>query len=55
MNAAKAVVAILLGILTAVGAALTDGAFTTDDWVAVAGATITAIGVYLVPNRDTSE
>jgi peptidoglycan/LPS O-acetylase OafA/YrhL len=48
---AKAIVAVLVAVVVAVQAALTDGEITTDEWKAIAGAFVAAVLVYLVPNK----
>lgn len=48
---AKSIVAFLLAGLTALGTALTDGSVTTQEWVAVAIASLATTGaVFAVPN-----
>lgn len=50
---AKAIVGALVAGLGALGTALTDGAVSAQEWVAVASATLVALGVVFgVPNRD---
>lgn len=49
---AKTVVAVLGAIAVSVGAAITDGVVTPAEWVAVALAVLTALGVYAVPNQE---
>jgi len=51
MTAAKAVVALLLGGLTVLGTALADNHLTGEEWIGVAIAVVTALGVYVTPNR----
>ena len=52
---AKAIIGALVAGLTALGTALTDDSVTTAEWVAVAVATLTALGVvYAVPNRPAA-
>lgn len=51
---AKFVVAILVAGLYALGAALSDDVVTNAEWVAIGTAVIAAIGVYVVPNKDTT-
>jgi hypothetical protein len=48
---AKAIVAVLVAAVVALQAALTDGDITSDEWKAIIGAAITAVLVYLVPNK----
>lgn len=52
MRYAKALVAIAGAVLAALNVALDDGLFSQQDYVAVAVALLTAVGVYLVPNND---
>lgn len=54
---AKAVFATIMAGVTSVYAALDGDDFnlTDKDWVAVAIAALTALGVYLVPNAKNSE
>lgn len=54
---AKAVVAILIAGLTAAYAALSgpSGDITHQEWVNIALASVTAVGVYAVPNARKSE
>lgn len=50
---AKAIVGALTAGLGALGTALTDGDVSAQEWVAVASATLVALGVVFgVPNRD---
>ena len=52
---AKAIIGALVAGLTALGTALTDDTVTGAEWVAVAVATLTALGVvYAVPNRPAT-
>jgi hypothetical protein len=52
---AKAIVALILAFLGALGTALTDGVVTPLEWVAVATATVTTAGtVWAVPNKTES-
>lgn len=49
---AKAIVAALVAGLGCLGASLSDGVMAPAEWVAVAGASVTALGVvWGVPNR----
>ena len=54
MRYAKALVAIAGAVLVALQQALADDTFVASDWIAVAVALITAVGVYAVPNQQTS-
>lgn len=50
---AKAIVGALVAGLGAAGTALTDGGVSAQEWVAVASATLVALGVVFgVPNQD---
>lgn len=50
---AKAIVGALIAGLGAVGTALTDNTISTQEWVAIASATLVALGVVFgVPNKD---
>lgn len=51
---AKAIVAVLIAGVTAAQAALTDG-ITGQEWLTVALAVLTAVGVYLVPNAPKTD
>lgn len=51
---AKTVVAALVAVLTALYAAVTDNTVTAQEWVTIALAALTAVGVYLVPNKPTT-
>jgi ribonuclease PH len=46
----KAVVALLLAGLSAISLALADGKVSTVEWVSIATAVVTAVGVGVVPN-----
>lgn len=48
---AKAIIAVIVAGVVALQAALTDGEVTTDEWKAIIAAVVTAVLVYLVPNR----
>lgn len=52
MKYAKAFVAVAGAVLAAIAVALEDDVFSQAEWVAVGVAFLTAVGVYLVPNRD---
>lgn len=54
---AKAVVAALVAALTLAYAALDgpDGSISDKEWVNIALAAVTAVGVYVVPNSRKSE
>lgn len=54
---AKAVVAALVAALTLAYAALDgpDGSISDKEWVNIALAAVTAVGVYVVPNARKSE
>jgi hypothetical protein len=52
MKIAKFLVAAATAALVALGAALTDNAVTTGEWVAIALAGLGALGVYVIPNKD---
>lgn len=47
----KAIVAALSPVTLAVQAAVTDGAISTTEWVAIGVAAVAAVGVWLAPNR----
>jgi hypothetical protein len=47
----KALVAVVVAGLVAVQTAIGDGAFSDDDWKAIGTALLTAVLVYLVPNK----
>lgn len=52
---AKAIVGSAIAGLGALGTALTDNTVTAQEWVAVASATLVALGVvFSVPNADPS-
>lgn len=46
----KFVVAILGAVLVTIADVVTDNAVTPAEWVTIAAAFVTAVGVYLVPN-----
>lgn len=46
----KTIVAIVGAVVAAVTAALTDGTVSAQEWVGVAFAVLTVLGVYSVPN-----
>lgn len=48
---AKTVVAVLLAGVTALHAAISDHNITEPEWVGIAIAVITAVGVYAIPNK----
>lgn len=51
---AKAIYAVVMAVVTAVYVALEDGGFgdvTDRGWVAIVIAGLTALGVYLLPNK----
>lgn len=50
MKYAKALVAVLAAGLTVLVSVMSDGAVSTTEWVQVAIAVVSAIGVYVVPN-----
>jgi hypothetical protein len=52
MNYAKALVAVVGATVASLSLVLEDGAFTANDGTVVAVAFITAIGVYLFPNKS---
>jgi hypothetical protein len=45
----KAIVAFLLAVVTAVQAQLSDGRMNTGEWIQVAIAAVTALGVLIIP------
>lgn len=51
MRIAKFIVAALATVAVALQSAITDGAITRAEWVAVGVAALGAVGVYLVPNK----
>jgi len=51
----KSIVAIAVAVLTAVGAAITDGTVTDDEKKAIAAAFLTAVLVYFVPNKPAAQ
>jgi hypothetical protein len=48
---AKAIIAIIGATLTAVSVALEDDRILGEEWVAIAVALVTAVGVFWVPNK----
>lgn len=52
---AKSLVAVVVAVLTAVGAALTDDTVTDDEKKAIFAAFLTAVLVYFVPNKPASD
>jgi len=53
---AKAIVGALIAALSALGAALTDGQVTATEWVVVATALLTGLGlVWAVPNAPVKQ
>ena len=51
MKYAKSIVAVVGAGVAALSLALEDGVILGNEWTAVAIAVITAIGVYLTPNK----
>jgi uncharacterized membrane protein YcjF (UPF0283 family) len=49
----KFIVALVGAGLIAVQTGLTDGGLSTQDWVSIGIAVITALGVYALPNAET--
>jgi len=47
----KAIVAVVGAVAVVVQAALTDGTITSAEWVTIAIAAVTAVGVYLKANK----
>ena len=47
----KAIVAVIGAVAVVVQAALTDGTITSAEWVTIAIAAVTAVGVYLKANK----
>jgi len=47
----KAIVAVVGAVAVVVQSALTDGTITSAEWVTIAIAAITAVGVYLKSNK----
>ncbi|REF00284.1 hypothetical protein [Thermomonospora umbrina] len=54
MKYAKTIIATVLAAAYAVQAAITDETVTTTEWVGIVLAVLTALGVYVVPNRPTA-
>jgi peptidoglycan/LPS O-acetylase OafA/YrhL len=52
---AKAIIAVVVAVVVAVQAALTDSEITNDEWKAIIAAGVTAVLVYLVPNKPAPE
>jgi hypothetical protein len=52
MKVAKAIVAVIGATIVSLQATLDDGVFGSQDYVTVAIAFITAVGVYLIPNQQ---
>jgi hypothetical protein len=50
----KAVVSLLVTLLYAVQAALSDGTITNTEWWGIAAGVLTSLGVYAVPNKPAS-
>lgn len=50
----KALVAVLIDVLYAVQAAMTDGGITEPEWMGIAALTLAAIAVYLTPNKEAT-
>ncbi|MGH3673655.1 MAG: hypothetical protein ACRDSH_24000 [Pseudonocardiaceae bacterium] len=55
MSYAKAIVAVAAAAAVALQAALTDGSITPQEWVTIATAVLSALGVYLVPNSNPAK
>ncbi|HEX2316150.1 MAG TPA: hypothetical protein VHJ17_20580 [Thermomonospora sp.] len=51
MKYAKSLVAVVVAVGYAVQAAITDESVTASEWIGIALAVLTALGVYAVPNR----
>lgn len=51
MKIAKFVVAAAMAALVVVASAITDNVITPSEWVAIALAGLSALGVYVVPNK----
>lgn len=51
---AKTVVATVIAVAYAVQAAITDGSITSSEWVGIALAGLTALGVWAVPNAAST-
>jgi len=47
----KAIVAVIGAVAVVVQSALTDGTITSAEWVTIAIAAVTAVGVYLKANK----
>ena len=50
----KAIVAVIGAVAVAVQAAVTDGTITSAEWVTIAIAAVTAVGVYLKANKPAA-
>ncbi len=50
----KAIVAVIGAVAVVVQAALTDGTITSAEWVTIAIAAITAVGVYAKSNKPAA-
>jgi len=50
----KAIVAVVGAVAVVVQSALTDGTITSAEWVTIAIAAVTAIGVYLKANKPAA-
>ena len=51
----KVAVAVAIALLTALQAAITDSTVTGNEWLTIGLAVVTALGVYLVPNKPVGE
>jgi hypothetical protein len=51
----KAIVAVVGAVAVAVQVALTDGTVTSAEWVTIAIAAVTAVGVYLKANAPAGQ
>jgi hypothetical protein len=50
----KAIVAVVGAVAVVVQSALTDGTITSAEWVTIAIAAVTAVGVYLKANKPAA-
>ena len=50
----KAIVAVVGAVAVAVQAAVTDGTITSAEWLTIAIAAVTAVGVYLKANKPAA-
>ena len=50
----KAIVAVIGAVAVAVQAAVTDGTITSAEWLTIAIAAVTAVGVYLKANKPAA-